>query len=588
MYILTSLVIFFLNVYAFNGLNINEISPGVLKENLGSVVKVEDYFHLAIRFNLTALHGQEINEIGELLETTCKLYKDKFTKKNNINKQQCDGVLKDLREFKSSMKKKYEGLVKERKSENEKKILNREPRSFFSNTVLLLGGMYVLNKINNLEHGEQEILQDNYKHLKVMDSTIRFLNLTANKVNEQGQLLNDTINKINNDNILFETLSLKENIFNLVTNYMLLKMEFNSRYSEVSQILEFAYAGFISTQLVRHEEFKKMLLQGKINDNYRHVINLNEIDPIQIQKLCEITVYVEDHIPYVIISLPLISKSTKSHFKLMRLKPIPKLYNNIATFIKLDTNLIVYDTKNIGKYMILENLTKCKPYMEKYYCEHLNNFHDHSENCINEVLKNNQINFSKLTSCKLSAVKVTGINVIQLHAVNSYLIVSTENFTALFQDSTKLHENEVYNIQEGVKIIHSDEPGYLKFKTFSLDFYMQNQTLMKYDDKFDFYSYNYTIPNIDEIQKISPIHFNTLSSKNILSINEVNNLSTEVEKLAEITKDKIALITSSKNDFYFLIILIIVVVVCSILFLILYFKIKSNFRLNNIVQQHLK
>jgi len=463
-------------------------------------------------------------------------------------------------------------------------LRKRSKRSFFSNTALLLGGMYVIHRLNDLEHGEQEIVSDNVKHLKVMDSTVKYLAQTAEKVNSQGQLLNETIAKLNNNNYLFENLELNERISTLINSYMLLKQELNFRYIEIVSILDFASHGYISTPLIKHEEFKKMILEGKINDNYRHIINLNQLDSLQIKKLCEITVYEEENIPYVIISLPLTSKSSSNHFELMRLKPIPKLENNIATIIKLESNLIVYNTKNIQSYMLLEDLSECKEYHEKYYCNYLNNFHENIDNCIAQVLRNNQTDFSKLSSCKLSMVKVSDVNVIRLHTLNSYMVVSTENFNAKFQDSLNIHESNIISVEKGVNIIHSINPGYLTFKTYNLRFYPQNQENMKYDKKFDFYSFNYTTPNMSVIQEANPVQFNALSSTSILSIDEVHRLSTQVEHLADASNNKLLLMTTSNNLIYVFIAIVAFVIVFAICIVLLYFKFNSILKLKNIIK----
>jgi len=562
-----------------NGLSIKDAYPGVLKENMGSVTQIEDYFHLAMRFNLTAFHGDEIIKIGESLEKICGLYEEKIKKSKS---ESCRAVLSDFYDFRNTIGDKLASLVKEKSLAIENSV-KRSKRGLFTNTALIVGGMYVLHRLNDLEHGQQEIIEDNIKHLKVLDSTIKHLALTAETVNYQGELLNKTIEKLKT--VLFDSYEVKNTILNHITIYDRLRNRFDSKFFQMTLALNMASKNNIYTPFIMNEEFKTMIREAKINDNYRHIINIKEFNPYQIESLCEVTVYEEKSTPYIVISFPLTSTSTSNHFELIQLKPIPKLENDMATFIKLETNYIAYCTKNIGTFVLFNDLKLCKSFEEKYYCDHLNDFYQNTDNCITQILKSRHNDFKELSQCKLSTLKVSGINIVRLHEINSYLVISTKDLTTNFQGSLNLHDNNIHIIPKGVSILHSNEPGFLRFDSFKLGFRLKNQEIMKFNNKFSFYSYNYTTPDIEEILKVNPMEFQTVSSEHILSIDEINKISTEVNYLTEKSKMKLALMTTHNNTIYIVIALVVIVITIAICFFIMYYKIKKTFNIENIAQK---
>lgn len=466
MFIISTIFIIF-NIWLVSGLYVVPSEPGILMEKYGKIVPIENYLHVSIKFNFSAFYIDKLFKLVSSTEKLCGKIENKFDEEHPL----CQDVIQANEVFLKKIIEKYGYLLK-------------------------LCSLPGINSVGNEENFEYnfEFTADISKYL-------------AEKIEHLSKMLKHITSKIidkTSNNLTVKGIELNQMMISLSFNFQSLRGYYSEKLNEIEGILNDAANKEFNLQLFS-EGFMQMLLSV---NGHQHIIDLKKMDIIDFKILGKISASKEGNTRSIILSLPLTTKHEDS-YELIKLRPIPKLENNILTSIKLETKFIVWSKNSNESYSQLENLSDCKFYNKKYFCENLNFIYKSSNCCISQILKNHHKNnlddFSILSSCKLSSLKIFSNVAVKLHEKNSYLAMITKNVFISTKDFLRI-------IPKGVYFIHDDNFGILKIDGIELNFQKDFHETSNFQVMSEVQSYNYSTPKVDTIVETDATNIRKISS----------------------------------------------------------------------------
>jgi hypothetical protein len=557
-------------------LEVKLLNPGAIIEHHGKVIRAQEAFHIAIKLNLTVLNGNEIHKLKTSFSNFCVLLKENYY--TSINTM-CASVMEDLKEFEVELENKYQKIL------NEKSGSGKSKRDI-SSIISTFSTPYLWMKTSNLEKDVKNLSDENDKIFKIIDKTEHLMEETAKVVNRNAKILDSTIRDVKTVKKtifkLVETFEASELIGRQIFALSNIKHHYYSRYEEIFDILHEAREGKLSGRLMTVKEFKSVIKSIKLKYNLQHIINTEEINFGEICSLSDVSLFEENNVNYVVISLPLTTESV-SKFDLVKLIPIPKIgQNNLVYSVKLNADFFAINTKDKKQIHHLKTLKNCKEFKNIHVCYEMNDFFNGEEDCISQIIDNNgEVNeFGQLNSCNLIFLKSIEPFVLKLHQKNSYIMVSHNITYAIYSDRKNSRES-VVKIFPGSTIIHSNDAGTLKFSGGELIFSTDTKEIMKYENKFSFRFYNYNISTTATLKKGDHLDLNDLKQikiREIIDLNQFNEVSSEIKKVIsekkEYSSDKWIIL--GIVIFFILIVTLIIFAACSCVVMVSMLASRSN------------
>lgn len=563
-----------INVLLANGLEYQQVQPGVLVEIYGKVGMIDDYFHVAFRVNFSGFHLKEISDLRNSVVKLCSEIKWRLKEEHDI----CRNYLAD---FHQSFRDESEELLK---SLDTKNLLHSNSYRLFD-----------LNKLNDREQDQN--IHNKISNLVVVDFTNYILpniHEDATSLAKSLDTLRAVLTSMEND---IEPIDEKINQnFDILENFM---ESCNKYLSELKFIINQAQNHKVNPKLLENVSLKDVLDGKTIADDAQHIIDLNTINAKNVanlgpnigktntQKLIKTAVYKEDGVSYIIMSLPLSKDKNKDNLEIVKLKPLPKLENNILTFLKVKSNFYIHNIKFERPNYMVRDLNCCYSYNDKYFCEYFNNTNESSTPCVTDILEKANKDFCQYYGCRLSYLENLGTNIIELHNKFSYLFLTHKDVEAIYTGGS--FKNIKLMLPIGTSLIHSKIPITLKINEKELKFNMDNNGKVMYPYDFDFHFYDLATPKIDnnlekgstKVRNTKLIDFMTfediykLSSYAVIPIDEKNkkNYKELVEKPKKVPEDEPLYIVLTK---------ILITALCISILLILFFRyvLKYKFLIN--------
>ncbi|CAG9803177.1 unnamed protein product [Chironomus riparius] len=524
---LKSIIFIIINILFVHGLDINPLEPGILMEKYGETVSVEKYLNVAVKFKFSAFNIEELTKTMSIMEKLCKMIEVKFEDEHPL----CQDQVQHNKAFINEINEKFGYLQK-------------------------FGDINSGGTAENLE----------VKDLKTFEFTEEISNNLATKIDQISTYINSTLDKVSkiSGSLTVKAGECTERIVSISFKFEDLRSYFKNKLSEIERIIDSA-AKLEVSPLLLSTGFKDMLKSIKV-EKHRQIIDFDKMDFADFKVLSKVAVHKDDKASYIILSLPMTAKQNDS-YELIQLRPIPKLEDNILTFINLEANFIVRNENSDGSYVQLENLNDCKYYDNKYYCDNLNFIHKPSNSCIALILKNhrkdNLIEFSNLSSCKLSAMAIFANIAIKLHAKNSYLAILSKKAELSFNSGLR-------KITKGIFLIHENKPGSIEIDGIELNFHKDFHDAGEFQVMSEVQAYSYSSPKHSQLFDLNRMDFRRITSPKLSSFEELNELSTDVECLSEKFLNNMANLASM---------LIIVFGLGLVAFVLIYHsKVHDNFR----------
>jgi len=513
MLIISTIFIIF-NTWLVCGLYVVPSEPGILMEKYGKIVPIENYLHVSIKFNFSAFHIDELYKLVSSTEKLCEKIENKFDEEHPL----CQDVVQANEVYLKKIIEKYGYLLK----------------------------LCTTPDINSV--GNEENFENNFEFTADISKDL------SRKIEHLSKMLKHITSKISDktsNKLAVKGIELNQMMISLSFNFQSLRGYYNEKLNEIEGILNDAENKEFNSQLFS-DGFVEMLMSI---GGHQYIIDLNKMDMTDFKILGKISVYKEGNTRSIILSLPLTTK--EGSYELIQLRPIPKLENNILTSIKLETKFIVWSKNNNESYGQLENLSNCKFYDKKYFCENLSFIYKSSNSCISQILKNHHKNnlndFSMVSSCKLSSLKIFGNIAIKLHEKNSYLTIITKDVFLSKKDFLKI-------IPKGVYFINDNNFGILKIDGIELNFQKDFHAASKFQVMSKVHSYNYSTPKVDTIIETDVTNIRKIFSTKMSTFEELYELSTDAECLNEQYKQKMYLYILSSLIFILLIITLVITV----------------------------
>lgn len=258
---------------------------------------------------------------------------------------------------------------------------------------------------------------------------------------------------------------------------MVLKEEIEKKINNVHDTLIDFHNNLLSTKLISYKDIINELKNFQVPDE-KSILPINVKNP-NLEVLRKITKYgivlIADQL-FVVFAIPTLNREK---FFLHKVYSIPKVKNDLATFIVMPDDYITFDDhhEKMASLSVHEVETACKRIKEEFFCENLNTFNKAKQSCLHSVFYEN---FRKLQeNCKTEEVKMDETLIRKTSTPNKYLITSpntTFGKLALKNGPQKLKFSgtQLLEVQEDAKLYINEKEiefytGNVKIKTeFSL------------------------------------------------------------------------------------------------------------------------
>lgn len=569
-----TIIFIIINILLVNGLEYQHVQPGVLVEIYGKVGMIDDYFHVAFRVNFSGFHLKEISDLRNSVVKLCSEIKWKLKEEHDI----CRNYLAD---FHQNFRDESEDLLKTLDTKNQ-----------------LHSNSYRLFDLNKLYDGEQDQnIHNEISNLVVVDFTYDILpNIyeDATTLAKSLDTLRAVVSSMENN---IEPVDEKINQhFDILEKFM---KSCNKYLSELKLIISQAQNHKVNPRLLKNISLKDILDGKTIANDAKHIIDLNTINAKNVenlgqtagvantQTLIKTAVYKEDGVSYIIMSLPLSKDKIIDNLEIIKLKPLPKMENNILTFIKVEPNFYIHNIKFERPNYKIRDLNCCYSYNDKYFCEYFNNTNESSTPCVTDIFEKTNKDFCQYYGCKLSFLENFGANIIELQDKFSYLFLTDKEVEAIYTGGS--FKNIKLTLPIGTSLIHSKIPITLKIEEKELKFKMDMNGKVMYPYDFDFHFYDLVTPTLDKnLEKGSTTSLNTRLT-DMTTFEEIYKFSSYVvtpedEKNKKNDKELVEKPKDAPEDepLYIVLTKILITAFCISILLILFFRyvLKYKFLVN--------
>jgi hypothetical protein len=499
---------------------LKDVEPGIYMEERGAVLKIESKIHLIFKLNLNELKI----ELDQLKNVRKKIEKISF-------KENVEDHFRNFLTFSDE-------YIKLLESKIDSILRNRAKRGIFNfvgvGAKLLFGTMdnddrAELNKKLNIlrnENDKQEKL--NVENAVMVSKALTNVATVATSCNENNKLLNTIQLEFEKLQLINENVARFQRTFAFVHEMQMvftyLKDELEDKIRNVKELVEDFHNHLVNTKLVGYQDIFSELRNYRVA-NAEAFLPFDLIKPEieKFRKLVKFGLLAEDANLLVVFMVPLISKEK---FSVVKAFPVPKLNKNLATFVQVTENLIIFD-ENREKVATIkqEDFDKnCVIVGAKSFCEELSVFGKSHKDCLHQVLYNDKKAIEE--HCDTKVIKIDESIMLKTSDDNKFLVFSPAEETGKL-----IVNNEIIKVEfNGTQLLQLEGKGKLILKNHEINF---GNNIEKIETKFSllskFEGLNFEIPEIQtsKIQK-----------EKVLDLKDLNEASKNVKEFSKVEVSK--------------------------------------------------
>lgn len=428
----------------------------------------------------------------------------------------------------------------------------------------------IYGQLENLKNYVRDINKIQIDDIELFRKEITALNNTKQQINFNAGVLNKTIHKLHilikrNKEYRFEQ------IISFTVNKLMIQADRKiNAMREVFDILKDTNNGFFHPKLIDLKELVNVTKRYKLKDSQTFPFDLKYLDKNLFSKIIDVSSFENKNDIFVKISMPLIAKA---HFKLMKLHPLPYFHNSsIMSYVETPEGFVVVDDVT-KKYMVLNNLDKCKKIKEIHYCKRLNRFHNDEKTCVSQILKERN-NFS---FCNRKMVKTDSVLIMEINEENSFIISVEKEVSAIVVENGISRKLKL----TGNSVISSKTDAKLHLKNIEINFFGSLNENSAIVTTFKTFNMNSTFFSI-EYECLNDLKLIDIPTPLVLSYAELNDISVDSQMLLKKSRDLLENNSQFKHYYamysgmggIFLILGVMVIV-------LIYSKKNSAFKVNN-------
>jgi hypothetical protein len=500
--------------------SLKDVEPGIYMEERGAVLKIENKIHLIFKLDLNELKI----ELDQLKNVRKKI--EVISYKENV-----EDHFKNFLTFSDE-------YIKLLESKIDLILRNRAKRGIINfvgaGAKLLFGTMdnddraELNEKLSILrnENDKQEKL--NVENAVMVSKALTNVATVATSCNENNKLLNAIQLEFEKLQLINENIAKFQRTFAFVHEMQMvftyLKDELEDKIRNVKELVEDFHNHLVNTKLVGYQDIFSELRNYRVA-NAEAFLPFDLIKPEieKFRKLVKFGLLAEDANLLVVFMVPLISKEK---FSVVKAFPVPKLNKNLATFVQVTENLIIFD-ENREKVATMkqEDFDKnCVIVGAESFCEELSVFGKSHKDCLHQVLYDDKKAIEE--HCDTKVIKIDESIMLKTSDDNKFLV-----FSPVEETGKLIVNNEIIKVEfNGTQLLQLEGKGKLILKNHEVNF---GNTVEKIETKFSLLS-KFEGLNFEMLE----IQTNNIQKEKILNLKDLNEASKNVKEFSKVEVSK--------------------------------------------------
>lgn len=396
---------------------LQDIQPGIYKERLEEVRLLANSAEVYTKIEIKGLR----DDIDNLMAMATQV--DKKCRKSVIPDLACDNFKNLTLSINLDTEKRYDAMTQERSRRGLINVIGSGAKLLFG-TMDSHDSEKISRKLQSLfdEQGKTADFKDTY--IKIIEKTISKINETTDVINHHAHALDILENRLTEVERSGGAAREAYLLLDVKNSYMILAETIKSKIDTVHQTLIDLHNNILNTRLLAYKDLVEALKKIKIEDpDVMWPLNLDEPSHEILRKLLKFAVFKLNEDLMIVFTLPLI-ETEKFHFT--KLYSVPKIENNIGTFINVEAGLIISNDK-LSKFASLSNQDKdknCVHANEKAYCKRLNLLSTDMSSCLGTVIAESMIDVNHVCPAKIFPINRTIL--VKTEDINKYLVFSSK------------------------------------------------------------------------------------------------------------------------------------------------------------------
>lgn len=530
------------------------ISPGVYKETLEKVEHLVQGSEVWTKIELLGLE----NEINNVVTIGLSIFE--MCKNSTFPDVACYSFRNLSLIVENTITEKYEKMIQERSRRGLINIIGSAAKFLFG-TMDAEDSEKLSSKIQLLFDENGNTLNFKEKYTEIVEKSISRINATTDVVNHHSHVLNIIDNKLKALEVSQAGGREVNILIDLKHSYIIMTQALQNKIDGIHQMLIDLHNRVLNTRYVSYRDLIKALKNIKIEDlTLKWPFDLDKPSYETMRKLLKFSVFSSNSMLLVVFHVPF---AEVQDYNFLKYYPVPKITENIGTFIDVNPGLIVADSK-LEKFTTLTTFDRsinCVKVVTIWFCKGLSLMKTDKNSCIGVIMSESDGDLEKVCNVKVVAI-------------NQTLLIKTENDNTFLaftgtpkQAKAVLKDSKTNLLFNGTQILSINERAIVKVANWEVNFYPKVlKTELEISVATDWISFPFNL----KWESVSETL--TEPTKNILLSTDFSDIGQDLEKLKNNIKKSTARKELERKNYFTTIMVLILSATALILPILCFIK----------------